>query len=302
MALVFGPHHAAEFRALLRPADILVFDRLGLPGGLIQWGDECPANHASLITDKTHSIEANRVEEEPDAPAVKEIEVCTYFEDLAIRTITLLRHKSLADDTTGMAEKVIARARKNDGDPRYAYQDVIPVGLLAVNRRYGKRLRDQLGNRFDWLLDKLARELKKCVRRKDATLMCSEFVYRCFTESGTDLKIDIADPLLTNRALTQPLNNRFAQPPERPPLPEQVEELWSMIIEANYGAGRRQLKIANLDNLDDPLADAVSPGDLWCSSSLIPIAAFHRPPERPWVRPGNEVFATALDQLVVDPS
>ncbi len=209
--------------------------------------------------------------------------------------------------------KVVAQAKRYDGDVRYAYLDVIPVGLLALQRMYGQLLAKKLGWTYEPIKDMIAYRLRSCLDDDKMTMMCSEYVYRCFTESEAELAIEVVDPLDTYRSARRHLrpvrNTTVAGQVVATETTSEVDELWRDLLSRKYavvGKGRLRPLTGFTDrtltgNPGDPLPDAVSPGDLWRSSSLIPIAAFHRPPERPWVRPGEEVVATALDQLVVDP-
>jgi hypothetical protein len=310
---VFGPDRQDDFISLLKPADILVFDKFSLPGGLVQWADECPVNHAALVIDDTYSIEANRDHGNSKAPAVRQVRTSSYFGDKCNRTITILRHKHLQDDPTRSAGKVVAQAKRYDGDVRYAYLDVIPVGLLALQRMYGRELAKKLGWTYEPIMNMIALRLRSCLDDDKMTMMCSEYIYRCFTESEAELAIEVVDPLNTfdsARRHLRLLRTTFAADHEvAAGASSEVEGLWRELLSRKYapipGGGLRPLTGFTdrtlTGNPGDPLPDAVSPGDLWRSASLIPIASFHRPPERPWVRAGEDAVATAQDQLIVDP-
>ena len=182
----------------MKPADILVFDRLSLPGGLVQWADESPANHAAIVVNAIHAIEANRVHGNKHAPAVQPVAIDSYVKDRANRTITILRHRGVGPDSKGAAGSIVERARQYDREAdQYAYIDVIPVGLLALHRMYGEQLRARLGWAFRHAMDAIVHQVRMCVQDNKKTLMCSEFVYRCYTESDAHLAIAIDDPLLT---------------------------------------------------------------------------------------------------------
>lgn len=282
---VFGPDEIDQFISTLQPADVLIFDKFGLPGGLVQWADECPANHVALVTRDGKAIEANKT-----VPAVKEVDIDSYLCNLAIRTTTVFRHTALADGNSPMIDAVISRAMQDKDRTHYAYLDVTPVGLLAADRMYGQELRDQLRWTFAPIMNLIAHQVRGCVQPNTATLTCSEFVYRCFTEAVGGLPIEILDPLLTYgsddgvRGIG-PLGRYLSYvDPAGPELerPSQVQELWGDILAHDVNR-----KIKPTGNPGDPVPDAVSPGDLWRSSSLTPIAALHRPPERPWTRPGH---------------
>ncbi len=125
------------------------------------------------------------------------------------------------------------------------------------------------------LLDLAAEAASRAVDSGASALSCSEFVFRCFEESGDDrLKVDVEHRLLA---------------PEGPPpwLSQQANEE----IDALHAAVRLHNASCDMDGLSlvyNEHADRVTPGDLWRSSSLQPVIALHRPPQRPWPPPAEE--------------
>ena len=167
------------------------------------------------MIDDTYSIEANRDHGNSKAPAVRQVRTSSYFGDKCNRTITILRHKHLQDDPTRSTGKVVAQAKRYDGDVRYAYLDVIPVGLLALQRMYGRELAKKLGWTYEPIMNMIALRLCSCLDDDKMTMMCSEYIYRCFTESEAELAIEVVDPLDT---LTQRDGISGCSGPPSPPI------------------------------------------------------------------------------------
>ncbi|MCW2637531.1 MAG: hypothetical protein JWQ99_3898 [Blastococcus sp.] len=257
---------ADAFRNALLPGDVLVYDSLSFDGGLVQWGDRIPANHASLVLDSEQLIEANRKHPPEDTrPAVRTELIEPRLRLEGVRTVTALRHRRVAGDGVPV-EPVLQRARRQLGQGVFAYAQIVALAPAAILRNYPTAAKDNgaLGEAMTLALRLLNRALEPLQGVPDENrLTCSEYVYRCFDDVG--LSIDLQRrPLLADG---------------RPPWmsEEQMAEFKRL-----YGLGGTAVTVRESGTGDPPsLAEHATPGDLWRSRDLVPVVVLHHPPRAP---------------------
>jgi hypothetical protein len=257
------------FRETLWRGDVLVYDSLGIDAGLVQWGDRVPANHASLVLDRERLIEANRVDDE-HPHAVRTVSISDRLRVTGVRTITALRHQRVVDagrSGDALVQPVLDRALSQLNDGEFSYLQIVALAPACLRRNYPNDFKGGglLTQVMDILLQRLALLLEPVVSRPDPSrLTCSEYVYRCFAEAaGGELPIIINGPV--GEAQSWPAWMT----------PEQIA-LFTALYESLGGKGGSLPGALGVDP-----AESATPGDLWRSPSLLPIAAYHRPPERP---------------------
>lgn len=262
---------AERFQRELRPGDVLVYDSTSFDAGLVQWGDRVPVNHASLLLDADEIVEANRWGDDDRLRAVRTVPLAQRLSTTSVRTTTALRHIGIGPggaDSTAVTD----RAREYlHSTTAFAYLEVVALAPAALRRSYAHDVDRSraLARAALLLLDIAAAASSRAIDSGARALSCSEFVFRCFDESGDDrLKVDVQHRLLG---------------PEGPPswLSQQADEE----IDALHAAVRLHNDAFDTDDFPRAYgqdADRVTPGDLWRSSSLQPVIALHRPPQRPW--------------------
>ena len=240
MTPVFGPDDRLEkFHFLMKPADILVFDRFSLPGGLVQWADESPVNHAAIVVNAIHAIEANRVHGNKHAASravsrdrfIRQRSGEPHHHDLAPSGRKRPDSKGAAgrlsrsEHGNTIVKPTIRLHRCHSGRPACAAPNVRSNELRA-------RIRLGISTAMDAYR---CYQVRMCVQDNKMTLMCSEFVYRCFTESDADLAIDVGGsaPHLLLSATASPAcsdHHRRRSRGRLPGLPSEVDVLWRELL------------------------------------------------------------------------
>jgi hypothetical protein len=271
-----------QFCAALHPCDVLVFDSLGFEAGLVQWADRAPVNHASLVLDAASVIEANRTDssgtdpQQPPMGAVRQVSFQDRFANQAIRTTTALRHVDLLDPDSAVVGEVLARARADLGRREFAYLAVPALGPAALRRAYAQESDDDgmLKAAARLLLGAANEVLRRLSRQDRWSLSCSEFVYRCFTEIDNPLKIAVDMPLVLGGSTIPPVWLTTEQAAGE----KQFHDALHEHNEKRVSAGPKSIAVTA------PVADRVTPGDLWRSPKLRPVAVMHRwqRQESPW--------------------
>lgn len=263
------------FRDHLSPGDLVVFDSLSAVSGLIQWADNAPANHVCLMLDTTTAIQANLAEEKATDSAVERVPIEELTRLSRVRGAVALRHPRLTADPAALG-RVLTRAAAYEREAsRFSVADLSLLCPSALLRSYDRPLMNPLpeGWARDLLLAALHLAARETLRRlpdDSRSLVCSEFVYRCFVEAGTD--IEVADPLGS-------LPNLGGQPWAEESISAE-EELWQELRLRNASvevpaleSDREQVALANRVQ-----PDRVTPGDLWRSASFQPVAQLAKPP------------------------
>lgn len=259
-----------EFARQLRVADVLVFDSLSLPGGLVQWVDRAPANHVALVLNDELLVEANRDGIDDHRPAIRTVPLVERLALESLVSVRALRHPQI-DADAGRGAAVAGRARELlELGAQFSYLELGLVGGRAALRSYGDDLASPLGRAMLPLLRMVASLAADRVSSGTWTVSCSEFVYRCLTECRTEaasVRVEITSPLVADPAdLTSDAQVRAAVQVD--------DELWDGVERANRGAtgGDKYEVLAG-----EVVADRVTPGDLLRSPSFAPVAVLLGP-------------------------
>jgi hypothetical protein len=258
---------AREFTAGLLPGDLLIFDSLGFESGLIQWADGAPANHAAMVIDETHLMEANRYHDDPDGPAVRRQPIAGHLGLDRVRTVTALRHIDVQARTKDAGAAVEA-AKAMENTSTFAYLHLAVLGPKALRRTYGRdSTRDGL---FGVALDLLLKVFEASMRRRAAKqpgrrgLSCSEFLYLCYLKGGLGVKIE--EPMFRTVIPT------WQSDAQR----EREAELWAQLGEPTTPPFD-DLDAASVAPEKKITSERVTPADLLRSASLKPAAVLCKP-------------------------
>ncbi|MGZ4962281.1 MAG: hypothetical protein ACXWC8_06975, partial [Limisphaerales bacterium] len=187
----------------LQPGDVLLYHGKGMVSEFIRLFDGSQYSHAALF-DGQQVIEAIS----PGVtgrPLKQSIAGATYVD--VYRFISNDGHKIAdpgypAQPITGAGAKFLAQA------DRYAYEQIVLLAVLAATRRMPvisdiPFLRWMLRN----ILDNAAEALNRIIARGKEPMICSELVYRCYTQSGPqyDIQIRGADTMAMRVASTPPM-------------------------------------------------------------------------------------------------
>jgi hypothetical protein len=194
---------AEEFVTHLRPADILLFDKLASLNRLVQWGDNRPVGHCGLWTDggvyeatiKTSA--AGRGRSGVFHTPLNELLNLTVADSRGanvalVRTVTAVRYRGIDDERR---LRVLQFAQDCTSSTRFAAIDAWLLTPFAVERSYSggdEPLNDVIAGVIRACKQYARRSL---AQRSGATdrMFCSELVYRSYEKAG--LRIEILDPL-----------------------------------------------------------------------------------------------------------
>jgi hypothetical protein len=205
---------ATKFVGTLRPGDLLLFDGVSPISELIKLAENRPVNHCGIYLGKREFAEvrghkpAKDAKAPPLVPAARasNLEVLLHSSPRYERTVTALRH---VNASARGAPPVAQRAREyaDAADTTYRYLSLIALMVPSffrsyenylIARRRAQLLADVLRIVSQSILDVSEAEGDKPSNRdRRRTFTCSEFVYRCFSEAGTDTdySIEVARPL-----------------------------------------------------------------------------------------------------------
>jgi hypothetical protein len=246
---MFVTNDLAEFLGWVRPGDVIALDTLKAVSGLVQWADNAPVNHVGLMIDEVHFAMANEPSGDSPTPAV--ITTPALSEMLAptskTRAAQILRPHNIGD---AEVERLNVQVRRFSEDAA-TFTALGMVALLPSTLGRSYRNFDELSQRQSQLLRLLIRAFQwagdsalEHIPNDARTLTCSEFVYRCFTGAGIEIRI------------LKPLGQGL---PEEQPLDE---------------------GLARTERTDPPAPETVTPGDFWRSESLEPVGYFVKAPPR----------------------
>ena len=184
---------------------------------------------------------------------------------------------SLGDDTSPLpAKPVLSQANQFEKDhDRYAYEEILLLALLASTRQVTAPI-PFLGMILRNLLDNAADVLGRLMSAGKEPLICSELVYRCFTQAGNSYAIRIrgSDTALASVVALDPLSTAAQAQEDSTGYPAAA----TAFLE-NYRAAKRHTHasvqpvsttaMAASDALTgSAVADFVTPGDLKRSPDL----------------------------------
>jgi hypothetical protein len=203
-----------EFISTLEPADVLLFDSLHPLSRLIQFAENRPVSHAAIYLGGSNRLAkfAQTTRHSSDKPAARKDNL---RERLRVnpgpydRTVTALRHVDVLSDranTRGIIDRVGHYI--DAANTRYAYLNLGVVMAPSLFRSYNQYLSggrvpsrtlsyllEKASNTLLGLFDVAHRDQEFRLQETKCTLTCSEFVYRCYAESGSGLEIEVVDPL-----------------------------------------------------------------------------------------------------------
>jgi hypothetical protein len=203
-----------EFISTLQPGDVLLLDSLHPLSRLIQFAENRPVSHAAIylggsdrLAEFAHTTKHTQVE-----PAARKARLRARLRvnpGPYDRTVTALRHVDVLSgsaDTQGIIDRVDHYV--DAANTRYAYLNLIVLMAPSLLRSYNQYLSggrvpsrtlghflEKASNTLLGLFDVAHRDREFRLQEAKCTLTCSEFVYRCYAESGSGLEIDVADPL-----------------------------------------------------------------------------------------------------------
>lgn len=261
-----------EFIELLQPGDVILYDTRSPIGGLVQWVDRAPVNHASIMLDQTQTLEAYL----PDKPQERHVVLTSMREMLgfdfhsaiALRHVDVAREPALAD---GIVENIKRYLTRND---KFTTVDLILLGPAALRRSgyaadpHLPRLPMQL---VMVALNAFFRAALRKVPEGPEQVFCSELVFRCLVEEATGLEVRILEPI--TQQLVTPGDDEVGPWGEATISEELVcwEELRAKVT----------APVADMsDVVGGVRADFVTPGDLWRSPDLQPVAHYLWPPRK----------------------
>jgi len=250
----------------LHPGDVFLYHGEGVVSSLIRLFDGTEYSHASLWT-------GNEVIEAIGEGVVgRPLKVS--IADAKFVDVYRYRNKdtglTLGDDASPLpATPALTQAAqfKKDHD-RYAYEALLLLALLASTRQITAPV-PLLGMILRVLLDNAADVLARLIAAGKEPMICSELVYRCFTQAGPkyDIRIRGADMAVSTAA------NTMGAAPGLAPDPQGYQEAAANFLE-NYQAAKHAgkpnefaLGADGQPNLG-AVADFVTPGDLKKSPDL----------------------------------
>lgn len=262
-----------EFTGLLQPGDVVLYDTRSPIGGLVQWTDRAPVNHATIMLDEKQTLEAYLPDDPEHEPHVHLIGIEEML-GLDFHSAIALRHVEIAKDA-GRAEGVVRNIQRylSRGD-KFTTVDLILLGPAAL-RRSGYAHDDHLPKLpmqvVMWALNSFFRAALEKVPAGPEQVFCSELVFRCLVEDGTGLDVQVLDPI-TDEHLA-PSADGLGPWGEATLLDEAA--CWEALQDkvADPAAGGPEL-------LEGVRADFVTPGDLWRSPDLQPVAHYQWPPRK----------------------
>jgi hypothetical protein len=190
-----------RFIGTLLPADVLLFDKMNVWNGLVQWGDRAPVGHAALYLGRGEIVEASQGE-----PAVRKTDLKALFATWDVRTVTALRFARVAEDARA-TEAVLAvgeRYAEEHVKSSFAMTHLVALAPHALYRAYvTETVKEPLADKPDVpkpppplqgmervLASRWVQALLRISRRggnrssqTDLQFTCSELVYRCFAEA-----------------------------------------------------------------------------------------------------------------------
>lgn len=272
MSLLPVTNTVSEFVGLLQAGDVVLYDTRSPIGGLVQWADRAPVNHATIMLNQEYTLEAylpDHPDREPHVHLIG-IEEMLGFD---FHSAVALRHVAVAQDP-GRARAIVRnieryRARAD----KFTTVDLIMLGPAAL-RRSGyaddPHLPELPMQAVMWALNGFFRAALRRVPEGPEQVFCSELVYRCLMEDGTGLDVQILDPITNDHvALDEGLG------PWGEDTASEEAACWQALRAkvTNPVLGMSEL-------VGGVRADFVTPGDLWRSPDLRPVIHYQWPPRK----------------------
>lgn len=264
-----------SFLKLLRPGDVLVYDSLSSISKLVQWADDSPANHVSVMYDTTRTAMANTPHGLRHPEQIQLWTAEAFLGRRFVRGVVLLRHPVLADGDSWIDDLQRRIDVYRASTAKFSLVDLVAMAPAALVRAYQERgfnFPDPEDEKqvLKWLMRLRARLLKKIPDDK-LRVFCSEFVYRCLMEAGLHVEID--DPIRDPAQLTSGTEGGLWGDDE---LLSTEQAFWAELRKPPDPP----IAIEGMkDAFDFPVRpDLVVPGDFWCSPTFERVAHFVKTP------------------------
>jgi hypothetical protein len=258
----------------LESGDVLLFDSLKSLSGLVQWADAAPVNHAGLWAGDGYFVHANSNGD--PSHAVKLAQLSPLLTNIVVHTVVALRYNSADAHTRALP---VQQAQQYVGGPfPFAEVDLILLAPLALIRAYSWRLGTVMQRVLGCGAEVWWRLLERRKRKRTIhDFTCSAFVMECFDAAGLEVKVDSVRP--------GPGINPF-EPPDREQAMAEAGKLlsggthaweiaaWRSLrtLKERYSDHGKQQSAAG--DVTDRHREAVSPGDIWRSSSFLEVSIY----------------------------
>src|SRR4051812_31851394 len=97
--------NVSEFIRTLKPGDVILYDTRSPIGGLVQWADRAPVNHASIMLDQVQTLEAYLPDHPDSEPHVHLISIQEML-GFDFHSAIALRHVAVKQDS-GHVEAIV---------------------------------------------------------------------------------------------------------------------------------------------------------------------------------------------------
>ncbi|NTV02563.1 MAG: hypothetical protein HGB04_07235 [Chlorobiaceae bacterium] len=242
----------------LRPCDVLLYHGDSVVSQVIQWFDGTEYGHASIY-DGEMVVEAI-------AEGVVTNDVASSAAGSLFVDVWRMRKDGHFIGSPGLPEgpvlDVVAKYSSEGG--RYAAEELLLLALLCTTRRLPMPF-------LRWALDRASSWLEELVDEEREPMICSELVFRCFSEAGGEYYprirgVDIRAKVETLHMPGQPL--RRMSPADR-----EVAEFLDRYAAARSMGSRDRLLMAAVEA--DP--NFITPGDLKRSPDFTKVGRLRLP-------------------------
>lgn len=159
----------------VQPGDVLLYRGRGFVSKGIRFLDGSEVNHAAIAVSPTEIAEATG----------HGLDTAATLASFESNERTIIRRPAGGDPALAVAK---AKQYLDSGVP-YAYQQILLLAALCVTRRVP--IKNRIFRRIlRRALDGAADLLNALIDRGDDLMICSEYVYRCYNETGFDLLPD----------------------------------------------------------------------------------------------------------------
>jgi hypothetical protein len=239
----------------LKPCDILLYHGYSTISQLIQWFDGSEYSHSSVYNG---SVVTEATQEGVIQSTIRDTMANTeYVEVYRLRK----NGEFIGSDALpyrpvlGVVERYAA-----EGD-RFAYEAILLLAILCTARRLPLPF-------LRWALDQAASLLNEIAEAGKEPMVCSELVYRCFSEAGLQYRPGIrgAD-----------VRSRIAALHEKAETVSASDEAVDAFLKKYAAAGRHKSRKQKGKTAFEPEPDFVTPRDLKKSPDLVKIGRLVRP-------------------------
>ena len=178
-------------QADLKPGDVLLMQGRGLVPDLIRLFDQGRYSHAAIYDGQ------NVVEMLSQGTSVSTLDQSSVATPPVPRFVDVYRFVGSSGKPLGSpgleAAPLLARIKHyGDMPDRYGYEQIVLLALLCATRREAHAMLTPVQARMlRCILDSAADEIARLIHAGKEPMICSELVYRCYTEAGTAYTIVI---------------------------------------------------------------------------------------------------------------